>query len=147
MGHKPWYDKGLRFNCTQCGNCCRNHGDYSYVYLAERDIEAIAAHLGLSREAFLERHCQSEEGWVSLRTDAPACPFLEEDHSCAIYPVRPKQCATWPFWEENLEKATWEGPVKDCCPGLDWGTLYPAEEVERLARETEEWYAADEEGT
>ncbi len=140
MAHNIWYHKGLRFSCTQCGNCCRNHGDYAYVYLADRDVEAIARHLGLAREAFLRRYCREEDGWVSLRMDEPACPFLGEDNRCGIYPVRPKQCATWPFWEENLEKAVWQGPVRECCPGLDRGTLYPAEEVRRIARETEAWY-------
>ena len=140
MASKPWYHKGLRFECQKSGACCKNHGDYTFVYLAERDIEAIRGFLGLEREAFLARHCQTEDGWVTLRMDEPACAFLLEDNRCAIYPVRPKQCATWPFWEENLKRETWEGPVKDCCPGIDEGTLYPREEVERQARETEEWF-------
>lgn len=142
MSSKSWYAKGLRFSCTQCGNCCRNHGDYTYVYLAERDVEAIANHLGLPRRQFLERYCREEDGWVSLRMDAPACPFLLEDNRCGIYPVRPKQCATWPFWEENLERSVWEGAVQECCPGIGRGPLVPADEVERSARETEEWYDA-----
>lgn len=140
---KPWYSKGLRFSCTACGNCCRNHGDYSYVYLATPDILAISAHLGLTPRSFVDEYCVVEDGWVTLRMDAPACAFLQEDNRCAIYPVRPKQCATWPFWEENLERATWEGPVKECCPGIGSGPLTPAEEVERIARETEAWYAED----
>ena len=139
-GSKSWYSKGLRFSCTQCGNCCRNHGEYTFVYLAEADIEAIAGFLGLEEERFLEEYCREVDGWVTLRMDAPACPFLEEDARCAIYPVRPKQCATWPFWEENLVRETWEGPVKECCPGIDEGPLYSAAEVERIVRETEEWY-------
>ncbi|MAB79109.1 MAG: zinc/iron-chelating domain-containing protein [Planctomycetes bacterium] len=142
---KPWYSNGLRFECTQCGNCCRNHGEYTFVYLSERDIEAISTHLDLPREEFLERHCRKESGWVTLRMDAPACPFLLEDQRCAIYPARPKQCATWPFWEENLKRQTWEGSVQKCCPGIDKGTLFGAAEIERIARETEEWYAEDEE--
>jgi len=143
MSHKPWYDKGLRFACTQCGNCCRNHGAYTYVYLADHDVGAIAEHLGLSRRAFLREYCQEEDGWVTLRMDAPACRFLLEDNRCAIYPVRPKQCATWPFWEENLERSVWEGEVSDCCPGIGKGEVTPAAEVERIAAETEAWYDAD----
>jgi Fe-S-cluster containining protein len=139
MSPKPWYHKGLRFECTGCGNCCRNHGDYSYVYLAEADVRAIAAHLGLERAAFLERYCQEEDGWISLRMDRPACPFLTEANRCSIYPVRPKQCVAWPFWTENLERATWEGQVKECCPGIGSGQLHTQEEVERIARELEEW--------
>lgn len=142
MSPKPWYEKGLRFECTGCGNCCRNHGEYAFVYLAEADIVAIAAHLGLERGVFLERYCQTEDGWVSLRMDRPACPFLSADNRCGIYPVRPKQCAAWPFWHENLERATWEGPVKACCPGIGQGPLRSAAEIERIARENEEWYEA-----
>ena len=137
---KPWYHKGLRFQCTQCGHCCTAHGEYVWVYLAEADVTAIAAFLGLSRADFLARHCRAEDGWVSLRIDEPACPFLGPDRRCGIYPVRPKQCATWPFWEENLERARWDGPVRETCPGIGRGPLHSAEEVERIARETEEWY-------
>jgi len=141
MSPKSWYSKGLRFECTQCGNCCRNHGDYTYVYLIEKEVERMAHHLGLSQKRFLEDFCTEEEGWVSLRMDAEACPFLQEDNRCGVYEVRPKQCATWPFWDENLKRATWEGPVKKCCPGIGQGPVTPAAEVERIARETEEWYA------
>ena len=140
MSAKPWYHKGLRFECSQCGNCCRNHGEYAYVYLAQADVEAMAAHLGLSPRAFLRRHCTRDEGYVVLRMDEPACPFLGEDNRCGVYPVRPMQCRTWPFWEENLERATWEGPVRDCCPGIGRGPRTPAEEVERIAAENEAWY-------
>jgi hypothetical protein len=138
---KPWYDKGLRFGCTRCGNCCRNHGAYTYVYLAEADVSAIALHLGMSREAFLAAHCREEDGWVTLRMDSPACAFLRADNTCAIYPVRPKQCATWPFWTENLVRAVWEGEVAADCPGIGHGELHPRAEVERVARENDAWYA------
>ena len=145
MSNKSWYHNGLRFECTQCGNCCRNHGDYSFVYLASAELEAIPAYLGMSREAFLEEYCEDEDGYTTLRTGEPQCPFLGEDSRCRIYPVRPKQCATWPFWVENLERETWEGTVTECCPGIGTGRLYPAAEVERIAAETERWYEEDEE--
>ena len=83
------------------------------------------------------------DGWVTLQMAEEACRFLREDHTCAIYPVRPKQCATWPFWEENLERERWEGPVRERCPGIGQGRLHSAEEIERLARETEEWYEGE----
>lgn len=141
MEPKAWYSKGLRFECTRCGNCCRNHGEYSFVSLSEADLEAIPRHLGLTRAEFLARYCEKVPGYhPTLRTDSPACAFLREDQTCAIYPVRPKQCATWPFWSENLVEETWEGPVKACCPGIGRGATYSAEEIERTARETDEWY-------
>jgi Fe-S-cluster containining protein len=140
-----WYADGLRFECTQCGNCCRNHGDYSYVYLTEVELREIPPHLGLTRKEFLERYCTKEpHSWWTLRMDQPACPFLSAEGRCEIYPVRPEQCRTWPFWKENLEEGVWKGPVKDCCPGLDQGPLHPASVVERMARETEDWFDAPE---
>ena len=140
MPSKPWYHKGLRFQCTQSGNCCRNHGEYAYVYLTDAEITAIAGHLDLTRRVFLTRYCvKGDDGWITLRMDQPACPFLE-DNRCGIYPVRPKQCATWPFWKENLKQGTWKGALKDCCAGIDQGPLHSAEEIERLARETEQGF-------
>ena len=141
MSPKPWYDKGLRFECTQCGNCCKNHGEYAYVYLAEADVVAMAAELELTPSAFRRRWCRPKDGYTVLVMDEPGCPFLREDNRCAVYRARPKQCRTWPFWKENLAREVWEGPVKECCPGIDRGPLTSAAEVERIARETEEWYA------
>lgn len=141
MPEGKWYAKGLRFQCTQCGNCCRNHGDYAYVYLTKVELSEIPEYLKLTRAQFLERYCSKEPGsWWSLRMDQPACPFLTAEGRCAIYSVRPKQCRTWPFWEENLPEDVWNGPVKECCPGIGKGPLVSAIEVERIARETEEWF-------
>jgi Fe-S-cluster containining protein len=141
MDSKPWYDKGLRFKCTQCGNCCRNHGEYTYVSLSAVELRDIPPYLGLSRQDFLARYCVTEPGYhPTLRMDQPACPFLNAEGRCDIYPVRPKQCRTWPFWTENLVEETWNGPVKDCCPGIDQGELHSREHIERTARETDEWY-------
>lgn len=138
---EKWYAEGLAFSCTQCGKCCTNHGDYSYVYLSKTDVKNIAGHLGLTKKSFRKEFTIKDGDLTSLRIDSAACPFLGEDKRCQIYEVRPKQCATWPFWEENLVQATWEGPVKEFCPGIDVGEKTSAEEVERIAEETEEWYS------
>jgi uncharacterized protein len=142
MESKPWYDKGLRFECTRCGNCCRNHGDYTFVSLGPVELREIPDFLGVSREKFLADHCDKEPGYhPTLRMDRPACPFLTAEQTCSIYPVRPMQCRTWPFWTENLVRETWEGPVKDCCPGAGKGRHYSAAEVERIAAENDRWYS------
>lgn len=141
MSHNTWYSNGLRFECRTCGNCCRNHGAYTYVNLTEVELSAIPAFLGLSRAEFLTRFCDKQAGFhPALLMDAPACPFLGADNLCAIHPVRPMQCRSWPFWSENLSEEVWRGPVKECCPGLDSGPLYPAAEIERIARESDQWY-------
>jgi len=140
MDPKSWYRKGLRFTCRQCGNCCRNHGEYSFVYLMPPEVAAIAAHLRLGRHDFLSRYCARKDGAVTLRTDTPACPFLQEDHRCGIYSVRPRQCATWPFWRENLARAVWEEEVRACCPGAGRGEHHSAEEIDSIADEDARWY-------
>lgn len=143
MTDQPWYADGLRFSCTACGECCKAHGEYSYVYLTTPEIAPLAAALKISEEAFLETYCEQERDWVVLRAQDPACPFLQDDGRCGVYEARPMQCRTWPFWQENLKEATWKGPVKAVCPGLDTGTLHTAEEAEGIAEHNEQWYESD----
>ncbi len=140
---KPWYHKGLKFTCTMCGNCCKNRGAYAFVYLMPSEVRAIAAHLGLSKKEFLARHCSSQDGAVTLRTDSPACAFLGPDNRCGIYPVRPVQCRTWPFWRENLERAVWDEEVRADCPGAGRGELHSMEEIERTATEDARFYGLE----
>jgi len=133
-----WYADGLRFSCTQCGNCCRNHGDYSFVNLSPADLEAIPRFLGISAEEFLSRYGTKEPGhFPTLRMDTPRCPFLDADSRCSIYAVRPMQCRTWPFWRANLEQSVWEGAVKACCPGAGRGEHFSRAEVDARADATE----------
>lgn len=139
MSTSPWYADGLRFSCTQCGNCCRNGGEYAYVYLSDPEVEAIAEHIGMPINAFLETYCDQDGDWVTLRMDEPACPFLDEESRCGIYPVRPVQCRTWPFWSDNLDRETWENSVKKRCPGIGSGPLYSREQIEASAREADAW--------
>ncbi|MCH7752933.1 MAG: YkgJ family cysteine cluster protein, partial [Planctomycetes bacterium] len=40
---QPWYQDGLRFKCTGCGNCCT--GSPGYVWVNQAEINALAAHL------------------------------------------------------------------------------------------------------
>lgn len=144
MTSKPWYSNGLRFECKRTGNCCKTHGQYEFVYLASGDVEAIANYRGLTQVEFLDKYCAKDDGYTILRIDEPACPFLNSENGCEIYPVRPKQCATWPFWHENLkDPETWNGPVKDCCAGIGQGPLHSQAFIERTAQETEDWYEGE----
>ena len=136
----PRYSEGLRFECTGCGNCCRNHGEYGYVYLMPPEVTALAELLDLDEATFLERWCTEEEGWTLLRMDQPQCPFLSEEGSCTVYAARPMQCRTWPFWEENLASATaWEA-TKLVCPGIGKGVRVEWQEAAEIARRNGAWY-------
>jgi uncharacterized protein len=133
-----WYEQGLRFACTQCGNCCRNHGDYAFVNLSPRDLAEIPRFLGITLEEFMTRYATKEPGHhPTLRMDAPQCPFLDEQSRCTIYAVRPMQCRTWPFWRSNLEQAKWLGAVRERCPGIGQGETFAREHVDAEAARTE----------
>jgi Fe-S-cluster containining protein len=118
---EPWYAAGLRFECKpDCGACCTNHDDYAYVYLVGDDLTRLAALLELSPDAFAQRYTEIEEGERFLRMDDPACPFLDGSR-CTVYEARPRQCRTFPFWDESLaSRARWRGMSK-FCPGIGKG--------------------------
>ena len=39
----PWYADGLRFECSQCGDCCT--GEPGYVWVDEAEITAMAVEM------------------------------------------------------------------------------------------------------
>ena len=45
-----WYGGGLRFQCTQCGDCCS--GAEGYVWVNQAEIDAMAAKVGMTPEDF-----------------------------------------------------------------------------------------------
>jgi len=139
-----WFDPGLRFECTQCGNCCT--GPPGYVWFNADEATRIARRLGLSVEQFLKQYTHRAGGRPSLNEVWNAdvrgydCVFLNRDERgralCTIYDVRPTQCRTWPFWPENLRsQRAWRRASRDC-PGMDQGQLIPADRV-RIIREVQ----------
>jgi uncharacterized protein len=129
-GDAPWYQDGLRFKCTQCGNCCT--GAPGYVWLTDAELEVIATFL---REPLVEVravHTRDTHRGRSLRERANGdCVFYDPQTGCTIYPVRPAQCRTWPFWNSNVKtKEAWEHTCK-ICPGSGKGDLIPPEEITR----------------
>ena len=129
----PWYHEGLRFQCTQCGNCCT--GGPGAVWVTEAEIRAIAEFRGLSVGEMKINHTKLIGGQVTLREFANGdCTFLDgRTRRCTVYPVRPAQCHTWPFWNSNLESPeTWQRAQNDC-PGMEKGELVTLEFIQRQA--------------
>lgn len=134
MPRNRWYKDGLSFSCTQCGNCCS--GDPGYVWATIEEIEKIAAYLG-NEDGRLDPKYLRRVGFRFSLTEKPNgdCIFLLRQNGksqCAIYPVRPLQCRTWPFWKENLrtEDAWAQTAVK--CPGMNRGTHYDYVQIESI---------------
>lgn len=137
----PWYSDGLKFTCTQCGNCCG--GAPGYVWLHPLEIDQIADAIGMTPAEFIERHTRMEHGRRSLlEIENGDCEFLERTANgksrCTIHAVRPAQCRTWPFWESNLrsEKA-WQATARGC-PGMNHGLHHPLPVIQQALAQNEE---------
>ena len=125
---EPWYREGLRFRCTRCGACCT--GEPGFVWVSDDDLEAIAAFRGEPVEEVRALYTKKGRRGLSLREKLNGdCVFYDREEGCTIYPVRPPQCRTWPFWESNVETPeAWER-TKAVCPGSGRGELIPVEEI------------------
>ncbi len=133
---RPWYADGLAFECTGCGGCCSGPGE-GYVWVTSDEIAAMAEHLGMTVDAFTDAYTRRIGRRVSL-IEAPDkdCIFLEpagaDGHrGCRIYPVRPTQCQTWPFWPSNLRGPGAWALAQARCPGINRGPLHSLEHIER----------------
>jgi Fe-S-cluster containining protein len=129
----PWYQDGLPFTCTQCGKCCT--GAPGFVWVTDEEIAALAAYRKEQVEEFVALHTRRARGRRTLRERANGdCIFYDPKRGCTVYPVRPAQCRTWPFWESNVESPeAWERTV-GICPGSGTGDLIPAEEITRRVK-------------
>ena len=145
-GTGPWYEDGLRFECTCCGNCCT--GGEGAVWFDDDEGRAMAAHLGLDYPEFLVRHTRVIDGHRSLNEIDTEhgfdCVFLDRDSVpgkaiCGLYEVRPVQCRTWPFWPENLtDKESW-WQAGQACEGIGRGRLIPLRVIQQELDDTPDW--------
>ena len=129
-----WYADGLKFECTQCGNCCS--GPPGHVWVTRKEIAGIADFLGLADHGLGKEHLRRIGFKLSL-TEKPGgdCIFLKRDGKksyCGIYKVRPLQCRTWPFWTDNLRSEQAWSSAGQNCPGMNKGRPYSFVAVEEL---------------
>ncbi len=130
-----WYAEGLSFGCTHCGRCCAGPG-VGYVWLTAEEIAAIAKYLGIPVEQMHQTYVRSVGGGWSLRerNDNRDCLFLSpagpDGRVCSIYPVRPTQCRTWPFWPDNLCTPEAWAHIATRCRGVNHGEHVSLEEIQ-----------------
>lgn len=129
---EPWYRDGLRFSCTECGDCCT--GAPGYVWVTAEEIAAIATRLAISVEEMERRFVRKVGGRKTLIDLAERnwdCVFLDADtRRCTIYEDRPRQCRTWPFWQSNVKTPQAWRHTCEVCPGSGQGDVVPLVEIE-----------------
>ncbi|MBU1698702.1 MAG: YkgJ family cysteine cluster protein [Candidatus Eisenbacteria bacterium] len=129
-----WYKDGLQFTCTRCGKCCQDREDPTFVFLEEDDIQRLSECMNISPKQVLQRYCQwSGEDGYTLKRKPGSCIFFDECIGCRVYPARPLQCRTWPFWPWNMRQENWNDAVK-FCPGCNKGEKHNAREIETTAK-------------
>ena len=129
MDEKPWYEKGLRFECTGCGDCCT--GAPGFVWVNRDEIATMAKKLGMSVADFEQSYVRAVGIRKSLVEYSNGdCVFFDgNSRKCTVYDARPMQCRTWPFWKSNVEsKETWKETCQ-ACPGSGKGKLYPVDAI------------------
>ena len=130
MPRTPWYADGLMFECQQCGGCCG--GFPGFVWLSDDDIVRISGHLGLPPDEFLFRYARQAMGRYTFKEVTDYDCIMLKEKRCSIYAVRPTQCRTFPFWDENLDTRKGWQEASRRCPGVDRGRRYTFEEIEQL---------------
>lgn len=133
MAGQPWYQDGLRFQCTQCGDCCT--GAPGFVWVNQEEIDALAARLGKTVDEFEKLYVRK----IGVRRSLVEFPngdcvfFDTEKRNCTVYEDRPRQCRTWPWWNSNIRTPeAWE-ETKQACPGCGQGKLYSIEHIQSEA--------------
>jgi Fe-S-cluster containining protein len=149
--------ESVRFECQQCGACCRNSD--LVITLNGVDVVRIADALSLGVNDMLRvvdflllgegvRRPKGLEGTPAIATERGLaflalrklknghCVFLEDD-LCMIHPARPSVCRSFPFVFRRDEKSTYWGlsAKKEICPGLGEGPEVSESELSVLANE------------
>jgi len=129
MSDEPWYKDGLRFKCTQCGDCCT--GAPGFVWVNAAEIAALAKRFDMEVPAFEQRYVRRVGIRKSLvEFENGDCVFFDgEKRRCTVYEDRPRQCRTWPFWQSNVRTPETWAQTCEACPGSGTGNLVTLEKI------------------
>lgn len=127
---EPWYKDGLKFKCSQCGDCCT--GAPGFVWLNKAEITALAKRFDTDEETFEDTYVMKVGIRKSLKEfDNGDCVLFDnKKRCCTVYEDRPRQCKTWPFWDSNLKSPDTWAETCEACPGSGTGKLYQLEDIE-----------------
>ena len=127
----------------ECGACCAGP-DEGYIWVTKPEMELIAKYLDEPVEQLWSKYLKrmGKRATIIEEPLSRDCIFLTDatgQKSCAIYPVRPNQCRTWPFWPDNLTTPNDWNRAAMKCPGINRGRLYSFEEIEKLKKQKTWW--------
>jgi len=86
-----------KVNCLDCARCCKNYSPR----FKTTDIRRISKHLGIRESELIDQYLLLDEDGDFVVKSKP-CPFLDSDHTCRIYDVRPSDCARFPYTDEDV---------------------------------------------
>ena len=92
--HREAFEK---IDCLQCANCCKNYSPRFKM----PDIKRIARRLRMKESHFISTYLRMDEDGDYVVTSHP-CPFLGADNYCSIYEDRPRDCARYPYTDEDV---------------------------------------------
>lgn len=119
MNRFTWYDEGVHFKCTGCGRCCT--GGPGAVWVSDEELAKIASYLQIPDEVCEKVYTRKLDGRRALKERGPDydCIFLQEKKLCTIYPVRPVQCQTFPFWPGVMRSREQWMQTAEQCEGIN----------------------------
>lgn len=139
----PWYISGLHFECVQCGRCCAGPAE-GYIWVTKPEIKLITDFLKIKPEQLRQKYLK-RRGFRTTIIENPVtkdCIFLkliDSRKQCLIYPVRPNQCRTWPFWPSNLTDTDSWNKTAQKCPGINRGRCFSFEDIEKTRKQKKWW--------
>lgn len=112
--------KKINFKCQRCSSCCRHFP--GYVYLTKEDFNKISEYLKINPDQLLNDFCRRIEKNGKLVVGLKEkinydCIFWNS--SCLIYPVRPVQCISYPFWPSIIEFEDRWNEEAEYCKGIN----------------------------
>ncbi len=141
---KSLQNQEFSFDCTKCGKCCTGRGN---VYFSIQDMQNLKKFLNLNLEEwkfFVSKVFSFRRNGYFIHKTYTKCYFLDENKKCTIYPIRPLQCRTFPFWPFHFKSKNHLLTLVNNCPGsnvnqknqLQKYTIYPQKKIFLLCNQT-----------
>ncbi len=86
------HDKAFqKIDCLDCANCCKTTSPIFTI----QDIKRLSKLFKMKQTGFISTYLKLDEDDDYVLQNSP-CPFLQDDHTCFVYDVRPQACKEYP---------------------------------------------------